>query len=131
MTDRAVKTMTPRRRAVAERRLKGLSAVELVNVLRGLDVSIAETLYDAKAFQAKRMMIYTEMKNREQEGKPNVRRGRQAKRRGQPLNENDLAAAMEMADGCVRTAAVMLGVTAAWVSNRLKAFGLKYMVKKR
>lgn len=80
MSDRAVKTMSPDRARKAAKRLEGLKTVELVNVLRGLDVSIAEALQDAEAFQAKRDLIYAELKERAVKYEGDSRAGRQTSR---------------------------------------------------
>jgi len=76
MSERAVRTMSPDRARKAAARLNRLKLVELVNVLGGLDVSIAEALADAEAFQGKRDLIYAELKQRAATLEPDRRRRR-------------------------------------------------------
>jgi len=77
MSERAVRTMSSGRVRKAVKRLKLLKDVELVNVLMALDISIAEALRDAEAFQAKRDLIYAELKERAGKLDPDSRPKRQ------------------------------------------------------
>jgi len=130
MNGRAVRTMTPRARKVAALRLRGLKVTELVNVLASLDVAVSEAMQDAAAFQAKRILIYAEIKRRGSKLGPDPRVGRQTGRPGPNIERQDVADAMKVADGSMTQAAGILGISKRWLRNRLKAFGLRRVVSR-